>query len=168
MTWNIDREVYMSTLNIIRYYIDYHISMSRQVWESIDQITEEQFVQEDTYSRGSIRNLMVHIASTDRRWLAGLKNDPFVGHRRSEDYPNQASARALFDDVAKDLTDYVAKLSEAELEQSPVNIPASRMLVLMHLVNHGTDHRSTVLQKLNEFGAPTFDQDFISWLWKKK
>jgi hypothetical protein len=37
-----------------------------------------------------------------------------------------------------------------------------------HLVNHGTDHRSTVLQKLTEFGAPTFDQDFIIWMWSRK
>jgi uncharacterized damage-inducible protein DinB len=158
----------MSTLNMIRYYIDYHIAITRQIWESIDQLTEEQFLQEDTYSRGSIRNLMVHLASTDRRWLAGLKNQPDVGHRRSEDYPDRTSGRALFENVAKGLADYMAALNEAELEQSPANIPASRMLVLMHMVNHGTDHRSTVLHKLNEFGASTFDQDFISWLWKKK
>ena len=82
-------------LELIKTFIEYHIDMSRRVWDSINQITDEQFLADDAYSRGSIRNLMVH------------------------------------------------------------------------LVNHGTDHRSTVLQKLTELGAPTFDQDFIIWLWSK-
>jgi uncharacterized damage-inducible protein DinB len=158
----------MSALENIRAYIDYHIALSRQVWDSIDQITDEQFLLDDAYSRGSIRNLVVHLASVDRRWLAGLKNLPDVGHLAFDDYPNRDSARATFESVAKDLTDYVAALSEAELEQNPADIPSPRMVVLMHMVNHGTDHRATVLQKLNEFGAPTFGQDFILWLWSRK
>ena len=66
----------MSSAEMIRTFIEYHYALSRRVWESIDQITEEQFVQNDAYSRGSIRNLMVHLANSDRRWLAGLKNQP--------------------------------------------------------------------------------------------
>jgi uncharacterized damage-inducible protein DinB len=59
------------------------------------------------------------------------------------------------------VTDYVATLSESELEQNPNNVPASRWQVLMQLVNHGTDHHATVLHKLHALGALTFDQDFI-------
>jgi uncharacterized damage-inducible protein DinB len=158
----------MSSLDMIRPYIDYHIALSRQVWGSIAQLTDEQFLQDDSYSRGSIRNLMVHLASVDRRWLAGLKNLPDVGHLEFEDYPDRASARAAFESVAKDLVEYLAAVSAAELEQNPDGIPSSRMIVLMHMVNHGTDHRATVLQKLSEFGAPTFGQDFILWLWDRK
>jgi uncharacterized damage-inducible protein DinB len=66
----------MSSVEMIRKFIEYHYALSRRVWESIDQITEEQFVQNDAYSRGSIRNLMVHLANSDRRWLAGLKDQP--------------------------------------------------------------------------------------------
>ncbi len=158
----------MSALENIRLYVDYHIALSRQVWESIAQLTDEQFLQDDAYSRGSVRNLMVHLASVDRRWLAGLKNLPDVGHLDFDDYPDRESARAAFESVAKDLTEYLAALSEAELAQNPENIPSSRMALLMHMVNHGTDHRATVLQKLNEFGAPSFGQDFILWLWSRK
>ena len=157
----------MSALEMIQLYIAYHIALSRQVWESIEQISDEQFLQDDAYSRGSIRNLMVHLASVDRRWLAGLKNLPDVGHLLFEDYPNRASARALFEQVSQDLTDYAAALSEDALLQNPADISSPRMAVLMHMVNHGTDHRATVLQRLDEFGAPSFGQDFILWLWSK-
>jgi hypothetical protein len=36
------------------------------------------------------------------------------------------------------------------------------------MINHGTDHRATVLQKLHDLGAPTFDQDLIIWLWEQE
>ena len=64
----------MSSVDMIKTFIEYHLDMTRRVWDSIDQITEEQFLADDAYSRGSIRNLMVHFASTGRRWPVGLKN----------------------------------------------------------------------------------------------
>lgn len=157
-----------SALENIRASIEYHIDTTRQVWQSIDQLTEAQFLQDDAYSHGSIHHLMVHLASVERRWLAGLKNMPDVGHLKAEDYPDKASVRELFEQVAKDLAEYIATLSETELLENPTNIPISRMIVLMHIINHGTDHRATVLQKLNAFGAPSFGQDFILWLWNRK
>jgi uncharacterized damage-inducible protein DinB len=155
----------MSSIKIVRTLIDYHLALTRKVWESIDQITEAQFLQEDGYSRGSVRNLMVHLASTDRRWLAGLRNLPEVGNLDPGACPDRASARRLFDEVAVDLAGFVAGLDLAALDQHPADIPSPRWAVLIHLVNHGTDHRATVLQKLHEFGAPTFGQDLILWLW---
>lgn len=158
----------MPSLEMIRTYLDYHLVMTRRVWDSIDRITDEQFLQDDAYSRGSIRNFMVHLASTDRRWLAGLKDQPDAGHLKFEDYSDRAGARVVFESVARDLADYAAVLSEAGLEGNPADIPNPRWQVLLHMVNHGTDHRATVLEKLQEFGAPTFAQDFILWLWEKK
>lgn len=155
-------------LELIQTFIKYHIDMTRRVWDSIDQITEEQFLADDAYSRGSIRNLMVHLASTDRRWLAGLKNLPDVGHLKFEDHSTRAEARQVFDQVANDLSEYANSLTAEELDQNPNDLPNPRWVVLLHIINHGTDHRATVLQKLTEIGAPTFDQDFIMWLWSRK
>ncbi len=155
-------------LEMIKTFIEYHIDMTLRVWDSIDQISDEQFLSDDAYSRGSIRNLMVHLASTDRRWLSGLKNGPDVGHLKFEDYSTRAVARELFESVAKDFSNYIDSVTEEELNQKPPEFTHPRWAVLLHLVNHGTDHRSTVLQKLTEFGAPTFDQDFIIWLWSRK
>jgi uncharacterized damage-inducible protein DinB len=158
----------MPSVDLIQTFVEYHIDMSRRVWESIDQITDEQFTADDAYSRGSIRNLMVHLASTDRRWLAGLKNLEDVGHLKFEDYTTRAQARVEFDKVAKDLTEYSSTLTEADLDSPNDKIVEPRWQIWLHIINHGTDHRSTVLQRLHEFGAPTFDQDFVIWLWNRK
>jgi uncharacterized damage-inducible protein DinB len=155
-------------LELIKTFIEYHLDMTRRVWDSIDQITDEQFLVDDAYSRGSIRNLMVHLASTDRRWLAGLKNLPDVGHLKFEDYSTRVDAQQVFEQVATDLNEYGKTLTAEELDQNPNDLPNPRWVVILHIINHGTDHRSTVLQRLHEFGVPTFDQDFIMWLWSKK
>jgi uncharacterized damage-inducible protein DinB len=158
-------------LDLIKTFISYHLDMTRRVWESIDQITEEQFLADDAYSRGSIRNLMVHLANTDSSWLAGLKNIPESedpSRKAYEDYLDRASVRAFWDTTAKDVADYVETLTETALEENPIDIPSPRWQVLLHMINHGTDHRSTVLQRLHEFGAPTFDQDLIFWLWNRR
>lgn len=158
----------MSQKEMIKTLIDYHVDMSHRIWDSIEQITEEQFLMDDEYSRGSIRNLIVHLASTDRRWLAGLKNLPDAGHLTFDDYKTKEATVEIFADSVKDLSKYVNSVSAEELNQNAIDIPNPRWAILLHLINHGTDHRATVLQRLHEFGAPTFDQDFILWLWSRK
>jgi uncharacterized damage-inducible protein DinB len=157
-------------LELIKTFTQYHLDMTRRVWKSIDHITEEQFLANDAYSRGSLRNLMVHLAATDSNWLAGLKNipeDQDPPARTLEDYSSRAIAREFWDTTAKDVADYIETLTEAKLNENPVDIPHARWQVLLHMSNHGTDHRSTILQRLHELGAPTFEQDFIFWLWNK-
>lgn len=155
-------------LDLIKLYIEYHIETTRRVWDVIEQISEDQFLANTIYSHGSIRNLMVHLTSVERRWLAGLKNQEDVPHLNEEEYDSIAKAREIFELISKDLGDYVLGLTEDEINQSTDKLSEPRWQVLLHLINHGTDHRSTVLQKLNELGAPTFEQDFILWLWNRK
>jgi len=155
-------------LELIKTFIEYHIDMTRRVWDSINEITDEQFLADDAYSRGSIRNLMVHLASTDRRWLAGLKNLEDVGHLTFEDYSTRTAAREIFESVLKDLAEYASTLTDSDLSSPNDKVAEPRWQVILHIINHGTDHRATVLQRLHEFGAPTFDQDFIIWLWSRK
>ena len=157
----------MHPVEMFQKLFEYNYAMTRRVWDSIDQITEKQFLQDDAYSRGSIRNLMAHLLHTDRRWLTGLKNLPDIRGqlKKYEEYLDRASLRADWEEVARDMTEYLDHLTDTELFENPAEIPAARWQVLLHVANHGTDHRATILQKLHEFGAPTFDQDFVLWLW---
>ncbi|MBI2332925.1 MAG: DinB family protein [Chloroflexi bacterium] len=153
---------------LVKTFITYHIDTSRRVWDLIDTITDDQFLADEIYSHGSIRNLMVHLASVDRRWLAGLKNLDDVGHLKEEDYTTRAAAREIFESVAKNLSVYVSTLTEEALNKPTDKVEQPQWQILLHLVNHGTDHRATVLQRLNELDAKTFPQDFVMWLWERK
>ena len=87
----------MLSVDMIKTFIEYHLDMTRRVWDSIAQITDEQFLADDAYSRGSIRNLIVHLASTDRHWMIGLRDAQDVGHLKFEDFQTKTTAREAFE-----------------------------------------------------------------------
>ena len=155
-------------LDLIKLFVEYHIEMTRRVWDLIDTITDEQFLADEIYSHGSIRNLMIHLASVDRRWLDGLKNLDDVGHLKQEDFLTRAAAREAFETAAKDLSEYVLTLTEDVLNKPTDKVDRPQWQILLHLINHGTDHRATVLQQLNELGVKTIPQDLVMWWWERK
>jgi len=158
-----------STTEIFRTLTEYNHALYRKVWESIQSLSDEQFVQKIDYSRGSIRDQMVHVAAAETRWLYGLKGDP---SRRSyqlnpADYPTRERAQALWESVARELEEHVAALDDESLERTLPGMRGPAWQVLAHLVNHGIDHRAQVLRALHDFGAPTFDQDLVRYLWRR-
>jgi uncharacterized damage-inducible protein DinB len=159
----------MTLLEPVRSYIEYHIAMTRRVWESIQNLGEEQFVAEIPHSRGSIRNQMVHLATTDARWIRGLQGQPEARQLTFDpaDYPTIQSAQGLWESIAQETLEYVSNLDEEGMLGIPLGMKGPVWQALLHIANHGTDHRAQVLRALHDFGAPTFDQDFILYLWSR-
>lgn len=153
----------MLSVDIVRAMLDYNYAYHRRLWDSIMRLTDEQFTMDIPYAHGSIRNHMVHLATVDGGWLRGLQEDP---HARAfkydpSDYQTRESARALCERVAEEVVAYVDALDDAALQRQPQGMPLTIWQVLLHIVNHGTDHRAQVLRALHDFGAPTFDQDVV-------
>jgi uncharacterized damage-inducible protein DinB len=159
----------MSRIDDFRTLIDYNYALYDRVWDSIMQLTDEQFVQDNGYSHGSIRNQIVHVATVDTRWLGGLQERPEARQFMldASDYVTREQARALWDATARAVSDYVGSLDDESLERHPRGLPGPVWQVLAHLVNHGTDHRAQILRALYDLGAPTFDQDLILYLWAR-
>jgi uncharacterized damage-inducible protein DinB len=137
------------------------------MWNSIMQLSDEQFVAEIDYSHGSIRNQVIHLTAVDGRWLRALLEAPSARQYSLEpvDYPTRSSAFAVWEETADALQGYVANLTERELQRIPRGLPGQVWQVLLHLVNHGTDHRAQILRALHDHGEPTFDQDWILDWW---
>ena len=103
------------------------------------------------HSHGSIRNQMVHISHTEAGWLRGLLADPDARGTRPAptEYPTRAAAFALWEEKSRALEDYVAGLDEEALQRVPPGMAGPVWQVLLHLVNHSTDHRASVLRALS-------------------
>lgn len=160
----------MHTVEIFRMLSAYNASLYRRLWDSMMQLTEAQFVQDLPYAHGSLRNHIVHVAGVDGRWLRGLQErpDPMSFNPDPRDYLDRASARALWESTSQELEAYVAALDDARLAQTARGMGEPVWQILMHLVNHGTDHRAQMLRIVHEFGGPTFAQDFIVYLWQQR
>ncbi|MCB9450007.1 MAG: DinB family protein [Anaerolineaceae bacterium] len=153
----------MLTADVVRAMLDYNYAFQRRLWDSIMTLTDDQFTTDIPYSHGSIRNHMVHLASVDGGWLRGLQEDPNARAYRFDpaQYATRERVRAICEQSASEVTAYAAPLNDAALMVQPKGLPLTVWQTLLHLVNHGTDHRAQVLRALHDFGAPTFDQDYV-------
>ena len=155
---------------------DYHYGMFEGVWACAEQLTSAQFVADNGYSLGSARNHLVHCMNVDDRWMARLKETTLPPVLDETTFPDLASIRPEWEAVRARVLAYVTGLSQAELEAS-VSIAIAgrysepqrcrRWEALLHMVNHGTDHRAQILARLHDLGAPTLEQDLMLYLWDR-
>lgn len=150
--------------------VAYHSALHRRLWDSVMQISDEQFVDDSAYAHGSIRNQLVHLATVETRWLRGLRGDPEARTFQlvPEDYPSRAACQELWEATVEALPAYAASLTEEDLQRRVSGMDEPVWQVLLHLVIHGVDHRAQVLRLLHDHGGPTFPQDFIFYLWSRR
>ncbi len=141
----------------------YHIATNRKIWErSIITLTDEQFVQKIDYSLGSVRNQVVHLMSVDERWFAGLRNVDVPHFKNPVHYPKRPKIRTTWDAIEAEMQTCLQQLDNATLTQPYPDIEDMQVWeVLLHVANHGTDHRAQILAGLAQLGAPTFPQDYF-------
>jgi uncharacterized damage-inducible protein DinB len=65
---------------------------------------------------------------------------------------------------------YLAELRDDMLCNKPIKEPEEDQdlcvwQVLLHVVNHGTDHRAQLLRLLNDLGVETSSQDYIFYVY---
>jgi uncharacterized damage-inducible protein DinB len=151
---------------LIQSLVSYHVSMNNRILALLDEASEAAFLEQGSFAHGSLRSLLVHLASTDLRWLAGLQGSADAGHLDAGRYPDRAAVKKLVLQAGEQLLAYVSSLQEADLKEFLTPVRATHWQVLLQLVNHGTDHRATLLQVLKDKGIRTFDQDYILWTWQ--
>lgn len=159
----------------IRILLDYNYGAHRQLWNGILSLSDEQFTHDIDYSIGSVRNHMVHLINVDGRWLARLQNAPLPERLIETEFSTRDSVLQKWKAVEAAVLAYGDQLQDDELaEIVHYDMPHRggekqdpRWQILVHMVNHGTDHRAQVLPILYRMGAPTFEQDLMIYYWNK-
>jgi uncharacterized damage-inducible protein DinB len=153
----------------IRYFYDYHFAINREIWDNyIVPLTDEQFIQPVNYSHGSVRNQMVHLMNVDTAWFSdlGAVNVPDFDDEPEPD--NRAKIRAQWDQVEAQQRAYLANLTDDMLASKPLSGEDENLIlwqVLLHVVNHGTDHRAQTLRVIHDLGVKTGPQDFVFYIY---
>jgi uncharacterized damage-inducible protein DinB len=159
-----------------RELIEYNYAAHRRLWTCIERLTDEQFTQEFDYSMGSIRNHMVHVMSADQRWMTRVTGEALSDRLNSSDFPTYEAVRERWQTIEQHILSSVNGLDEGDFTRTisyeitranGMKVQATNTVwqILVHIVNHGTDHRAQVLSLLHRIGAPTFEQDFMIYLW---
>jgi uncharacterized damage-inducible protein DinB len=153
-----------------RQLYDYHFAENRKLWELTSRLSSEQFTHPASYSHGSVRDQIVHLLDADDVWFSELRGvaplDPLPAAAAND----RAAIRAHGDAVERRMREYLGALQDDMLFTRPIQEPEEdRHLfvwqVLIHVVNHATDHRAQLLRHLNDLGVATESQDFIFHLY---
>jgi uncharacterized damage-inducible protein DinB len=153
----------------VRHVFDYHFAENRSAWGSyIVALSDEQFTQEAAYSHGSVRNQVVHLMDVDEAWFGdlGAVSLPEGPHTDTLD---RDGLRARWDEIERQQRAWLAGLTDEALGRKPIAEGEDKDLllwqILLHVANHGTDHRSQLLRQLNDLGVKTVSQDYIFYVY---
>lgn len=154
-----------------RHFYDYHFAENRKIWNDyIVSLSQEQFTRKVGYSRGSVRNQIVHLMNVDEGWFSDLRGVETPLELEPADTDDRTLIRAFGDRVEQHLREYLAKLRDDMLFAHPFTEGEDKDLVLwqilLHVANHGTDHRAQILRLLNDLGVETAYQDYVFYAYE--
>jgi uncharacterized damage-inducible protein DinB len=104
-------------------------------------------------------------------WFSRLRGNSPTAMLSPADYPTRDAIRAKWDTIESEVRAYLASLSEADLlrpfDYALTNgTPDSQTVadILLHVANHGTDHRAQLLAQAHALGGQTIAQDYLFYL----
>ena len=143
---------------------------NRRVLDSCAALSNEQFTRDLGSSFKSVRDTLAHIMGAEWIWLERWHGRSPQALLVAEDYPDLEAVRARWVEIERDLTDFVAALSDEDIARVydyktaagvPFSSPAWQML--QHLVNHGSYHRGQITAFLRQLGAKPQGTDLIAF-----
>jgi uncharacterized damage-inducible protein DinB len=153
-----------------RHFYDYHFAENRKTWDYVTGLSPEQFMQPAGYSHGSVRDQIVHLMNVDEGWFTELRGGEFPEPFPPADVDDRGLIRARWDSIEQSMREYLANLRDDMLLSKPIKEPDEDKdlilwQVLLHVANHGTDHRAQILRLLNDLGVKTSSQDYIFYVY---
>ncbi|HUH98762.1 MAG TPA: DinB family protein [Anaerolineales bacterium] len=154
-----------------RQFYEYHFTENRKIWDGcVSQLSDEQFTQDAGYSHGSVRGQILHLMSADDYWFSGLRGVKRPEPLDGADFRDRLAIRVRWDGIEQSMRDYLAQLRNEMLFEKPFTDGEDQDLLLwqalLHVANHGTDHRAQLLRLLHDLNVKTTSQDFIFYVYE--
>jgi uncharacterized damage-inducible protein DinB len=148
--------------------VDYNYWADERVLSTAAGLTPAEFTADTRFPHGSLRAALVHVLGEERRYLAGCQGRDFVAPR-ANDFPDVDSLTEQWRRDEAQMRAYLTSVTEEELDQPVrltlpeygVYVVEPRWTLLVHAVDHGTQHRGEAAQILTELGRSPGDLDLL-------
>ncbi len=146
--------------NVLRYLYNYHFSENQRIWYGfIPSLFYQQFTQQFEYSHGSIRDQLIHLINVDEIWFSQLEGIEILDQYQPSEFDDRLDIRTDWDQVEQMMHKYLQILRDEMLADKSIEFEEDKDLtvwqVLLHVINHGTDHRAQILRSLHDLGLET-------------
>jgi uncharacterized damage-inducible protein DinB len=132
------------------------------------QVTAEQFLASAPFPHGGLHGTLVHTLFAQWIWRMRWEGTSPNYRLKPEDFPTFESLRTRFDEEAKLLMAFVENVPEERLGErfyynNTVGQPKDHILwqAMVHVVNHGTQHKTEAAAMLTSYGCSPGDIDMI-------
>lgn len=154
---------------------DYAYWANKLLFQSLSQLTREEFTQPVAGSYGSIRNTMVHALSAEWGWLDRCGGPERGSRLKPDDYPDVGSLRETWINVEGHVREFLSKLREGDLARqveykNPRGETRSMLLgeLMQHAAIHGIHHRGQVALLLRLLGYAPGNFDLLIYYAEKR
>ena len=157
----------------LRLFYAYNVWANHRVLDTCAALTASQLAagEGSSTAQPSIRDTLVHTMGAQAVWLARWQGVAGVTLPSPGDFPALADIRRHWDDVEARTHGYVAAIDEDTLRETlrylnrrgqPFEYP--RWQTMVHLVNHGTQHRAEVAALLTALHHSPGDLDLLVYV----
>ena len=163
------------TTETLRALYGYNAWATERVLDASAHLTAEQWLAPGNAGRGSIRDTLVHVIDAQRRWLSWWDRSLPAGEAHQlryelSDFPDVESVRAAWTTVARATQSFLDGLSDADIDRDYTRtMPDGKVFrlplwkMMLHVANHGTQHRSEVAAMLTGFDQSPGDLDMLDY-----
>jgi len=162
----------MNLRDILTLY-DYNYWATRRILSVSAQVSLEKFIVSTAHSFGSLRGTLVHTLDSEAAWRMLLQHNTLAYFRvlKEEDFPTFESLEGRWKEEELVMRDYLIHLTDDDLTgmiryATDEGDQRERVLwhCLLHVVNHGTHHRSEAAAILTDYGHSPGGLDFTAFL----
>ncbi len=146
---------------------DYNFWADRRILTAAAKLSPEQFTATSSYSYGGVRGTLVHTLDTEHGWRMIIQHGTVTPDLTEAEFPTLAALEKRWDEEESAMRAYLAGLKDKDLDgliryTTSSGIKRERVLwhCLMHVANHGTQHRSEAAALLTSYGQSPGDLDF--------
>jgi uncharacterized damage-inducible protein DinB len=147
---------------------DFNAWANQLTLDSCAALSPEQFTRDLASSFRSVRDTLAHIYGAEWIWLERWHGRAPSALPTPADFPDLDSVRRRLTAIDRDLVDYVASLSQDDVQRVlEFKTIASGMVTqplwqcLQHLANHSTYHRGQIATMLRQLGGKATSTDMV-------
>lgn len=158
-------------IEVMRLLFDYNEWATNRLLEAAAGLDPDRFAEEMVTGQPSLRATLLHALDAEYGWRLLLQHGRSSPILTEEDFPTVAALAARWQEEHQEMRAYLAALDDRALAAvqkaaSEEGAPRDRLLwhALVHVVNHGTQHRSEAALLLTAVDRSPGDLDMMVFL----
>lgn len=155
----------------IQLLYEYNYWAHDRILRQVAQLTQEQFEADLGYSWGGVRGTLTHVLGTEQGWRSRWRGDDVAVTQ--PDLATPEALAAAWEANRAAMRDYLATVAAEDFDREVAYTRQGRRYShplwtqLVHVVNHGTQHRGEVAAMLTGYGYSPGDIDFSLFMREK-